>query len=75
MEGFSDEDLEIINNGNVDYITLNKLAIKYSDGIIQASPSINPELVEYAKSLRKPFMEYPGEENYIDAYAQFYQSL
>lgn len=75
MDGFLEEDLEIINNGPVDYITLNKLAIKYSDGIIQASPSINPELVEYAKSLGKPFMEYPGDENYIDAYAQFYKSL
>lgn len=75
MDGFLEEDLEIINNGPVDYITLNKLAIKYSDGIIQASPSINPELVEYAKSLGKPFMEYPGDENYINAYAQFYKSL
>ena len=75
MDGFLEEDLEIINNGPVDYITLNKLAIKYSDGIIQASPSINPELVEYAKSLGKQFMEYPGDENYIDAYAQFYKSL
>lgn len=75
MDGFEAEDLDVINNGNVDYITLNKLAIKYADGIIQASPNVNEELIEYAKSLNKPFMEYPGEENYIDAYAQFYQSL
>ena len=75
MDGFEAEDLDIINNGNVDYITLNKLAIKYADGIIQASPNVNEELIEYAKSLNKPFMEYPGEENYIDAYAQFYQTL
>ena len=75
MDGFEAEDLDIINNGNVDYITLNKLANKYADGIIQASPNVNEELIEYAKSLNKPFMEYPGEENYIDAYAQFYQTL
>lgn len=75
MDGFSEEDLEIINNGAVDYITLNKLAIKYSDGVIQASPSVNKELVDYAKSLGKPFMEYPGEENYIEAYSNFYQLL
>lgn len=75
MDGFDAEDLEIINSNNVDYITLNKLAIKYADGIIQASPNVNEELIEYAKSLNKPFMEYPGEENYIDAYAQFYQTL
>ena len=44
---------------------------------IRIRDSINkiPELVEYAKSLGKPFMEYPGDENYIDAYAQFYKSL
>lgn len=75
MDGFTDEDLELINNNSVDFITLNKLAIKYADGVIQASPEVNTELVEYAKSLGKPFMEYPGSENYIDAYAQFYQSL
>ena len=75
MDGFEAEDLDIINNGNVDYITLNKLAIKYADGIIQASQNVNEELIEFAKSLNKPFMEYPGEENYIDAYAQFYQTL
>ena len=75
MDGFAEEDLEIIKNSPVDYVTLNKLAIKYSDGVIQASSNINPELVEYAKSLGKPFMEYPGAENYIETYAQFYQSL
>lgn len=74
MDGFAEEDLELIKNP-VDYLTLNKLAIKYSDGVIQASQSVNPELVEYAKYLGKPFMEYPGEESYIDAYAEFYKSL
>ena len=74
-DGFSEEDLDVIKNSAVDYVTLNKLAIKYADGVIQASPNINPELIEYAKSLGKPFMEYPGAENYIEAYAQFYQSL
>ncbi len=75
LDGFTDDDLELIANNPVDYITLNKLAIKYSDGVIQATSSVNPELIEYAKSLGKPFMDYPGEENYIDAYAQFYQTI
>ena len=33
------------------------------------------ELIDYAKASGKPFLEYPGEENYVDAYAEFYNSL
>lgn len=75
MDGFTDEDLAALGNDPVDYITLNKIAIDYSDGIIQASPEIAPELVEYAKAKGKPFLPYAGEEVDAEAMAQFYESL
>ncbi len=75
MDGFSDEDIKTIANAPVDYIALNKLAIDYADAIVQASAEISPELAEYAKASGKPFMAFPGEENYVDAYADFYASL
>lgn len=75
MDGFSEEDVKAIAGKPVDYIALNKLAIDYADGIVQASPVVDAELVEYAKASGKPFMEYPGETDYVDAYAQFYNSL
>lgn len=75
MEQFSDEDLKTLTDAPVDYIALNKLAIDYADAIVQASPEISPELEEYAKSSGKPFLPYPGDEDYIDAYNDFYASL
>ncbi len=65
MEGFTDEDLKSISSAPVDYVALNKLAIDYSDGVIQASP----------EESGKPFLPYPGETEYIDKYAEFYNSL
>ena len=54
---------------------MNKLAIKYADGIIQASGNIPAELIEYAKSLGKPFLPYEGEEINAKAVVDFYESL
>lgn len=75
MDGFSDDDIKTIKDTDIDFITLNKLAIDYADAIVQATPEIAPELAEYAKASGKPFLPYPGEENYVDAYAEFYASL
>ena len=75
MEGFTDEDLKSISSAPVDYVALNKLAIDYSDGVIQASPELDPEILNYIKESGKPFLPYPGETEYIDKYAEFYNSL
>lgn len=75
-EGFDDEKLKSLvdNDGNVDYKKLNKIAIDYSDAIVQSSENVDPEVLEYAKASGKPFLEYPGENN-PDAYLEFYKSL
>jgi starch synthase len=75
MEGFTDEDLNSLLGGDVDFVKLNKLAIDFSDAVVQASANVNPELVEYAKASGKTFMDFPGDDNFIDAYAQFYNAL
>ena len=75
QEGFSDEELAPLGDSPVDIIALNKLAIKYADGIIQASGNIPAELIEYAKSLGKPFLPYEGEEINAKAVDDFYESL
>ena len=57
---------------SVDCTTLTKLAIDYSDGIIQASQTINPDIQTYAQSAGIPFLPYQNSETYIDAYNDFY---
>jgi len=60
---------------NFDFVELGKLAIDYSDGIVQAESEVNAELLKYAAEQKKPVMKYPGAENYGDAYDQFYNKL
>lgn len=75
MDGFADADLGALADGHIDYMALNKLAIDYADAVAASSPDLGPELVAYAKASGKPFMEYPGEEGYVDAYLEFYKNL
>ncbi len=73
IDGVEDSDLEILEKS--DYIHLSKLAIAMSDGIIQGSENINPELSEFIKESGKPFLTYHDEESYVEAYNEFYDSL
>lgn len=57
-----------------DFIELGKLAIDYSDGIIEAAEKVNDNLLSYARESKLPILEYPGE-NYAPAYKEFYHKL
>ena len=59
---------------NFDYIELGKLAIDYSDGIVQASSDINNQLMEYAASKGILTLSYHGED-FIQAYQGFYEQI
>lgn len=74
MDGIPAEKLTAIENG-ADWKALNRLAVDYSDGIVQASPEIDSDLIEYIKNSGKPFLPYPGEEGFGDRYIEFYNSL
>lgn len=75
MDGFTEEDIHSLCGGDIDYKKINKIAIDYADAVVQSSPSIDQELIDYAKNSGKPFLAYPGEENYAQAYLDFYRSL
>lgn len=76
QDGFTDDDLAQLSKAEkIDDIALGKLAIDFSDAIAISSPDAPAELVEYAKASGKPVMEYPGEENYVEKYHEFYLSL
>ncbi len=66
LEGYKDD---------FDFIELGKLAIDYSDGIIEAGTEVNPQLLEYARTKGLPLLSYPGSEDYADAYRAFYDEV
>ncbi len=56
-------------------IELAKLAIDYSDGIIEPIENINKELLQYAEEQKKRLMKFADIQNIGDSYETFYESL
>jgi len=73
FENLEESDVASLKTANI--TNLHKFAIDHSDAVVQASADMNKEILEYIKSSEKPFMEYPGAEDYIDAYQEFYEQF
>jgi starch synthase len=69
------KDNELKNFKDANYNGLIKGAMDYSDAIIMGSENLNPELVDYAGTLKVPLLSYKDEETYIEAYNDFYNEL
>ena len=57
-----------------DFFELGKLAIDYSDGVIEATPKANEDLLKYAQEKGLPLLNYPGED-FGSAYKDFYNQI
>lgn len=75
IDGVESSDVAAIKGKTVDFEALSKLAIDYSDGVIQASPQINGNVEKYIASKKLPFMPYAQSEKPTDDYMKFYQSF
>jgi len=73
MGKIENEDVEVVDDPS--YVNVSKLAVKYSDAVIQGSPKINSEITEYIQSEEKLFLDYQPEQTYIDAYNDFYDKV
>ena len=60
-------------NDNFDFTELGKLAIDYSDGIIQAAEKVNEVLLNYAKDKNIPVLGY--YEDFANEYEAFYDQI
>ena len=72
---FREAQAELLQNysDNFDFIELGKLAIDYSDGIVQADNVVNETLLDYAKTKDIPLLGY--QQDFADAYETFYEQL
>ena len=73
FENLSEKDLSGLKNLNIN--TLNKFAISYADAVVQASEKINKTVLNNIEESGKPFLEFPGEEEYEKNYLNFYDSF
>ncbi|MDR0834071.1 MAG: glycogen/starch synthase [Candidatus Symbiothrix sp.] len=74
IENVKDKDVAGIKK-QPDFEALSKLAIDFSDGVIQGSSKIHGGLKDYADSKNVPFLEFQSVETYIDTFNEFYDQL
>ncbi|MDD2936967.1 MAG: glycogen/starch synthase [Proteiniphilum sp.] len=62
FEGIGDQEIEKVKSrGIMDYVNLMKLAVDYSDGIVQGSLHIDPEVAKYVEQQNVPFLPYQAD--------------
>ena len=59
---------------NFTFDELGKLAIDYSDGVVQADSVVNQELLQYTINKNIPLLKYPND-NFASAVEQFYHQI
>jgi starch synthase len=72
-ENITKKDVDLLKDPN--YVNLSKLAIEMSDATIIGSETINSEISSFIKNSEKPYLDFKTEEEYIDAYSNFYDEI
>ena len=71
-DGITKKDISVLERP--DYLTLNKLAINFSDGFVTVGDQIHPGVDGYLKASQKPVIQH-NPETYIQDYGTFYDQL
>jgi starch synthase len=74
FDGFGKKDVKHLSE-EPNHLNLMKQAIEFSDGIIQGSEKMNPELEKFIKKTGKPFLGFKNELEYMDAFNEFYDEM
>ena len=75
LEGIEKRHVVQVKDKVIDFVALSKLAIDYSDAVIQSSPVVNEDVLKYVVSKKLKFLPYVSGEEYADDYVNFYDSL
>ncbi len=54
---------------------LEKLGVKFADGVILESKDVDPSIIQYAQSLGRPILGPIEGDSFKEAYSQFYDTL
>jgi starch synthase len=72
VDGVTKKDLSVLDKPN--YLTLNKLAINFSDGFVIVGEQTYRGVEDYVKASNKPFIRH-NPETYIQDYEKLYEDL
>jgi starch synthase len=73
MEGIAPDDVTVLEDPT--FANVSKLAVQYSDAVVQGSRKINDEVLNYIGSTGKLFLNYQEEETYLEAYNSLYDTV
>lgn len=73
LEGITADDVKKVEEPT--FANVSKMAINYSDAIIQGTENINADVKNYIKDSGKLFLDFQPKETYIDAYNEFYDKV
>ncbi|MFK2183035.1 glycogen/starch synthase [Bacteroides fragilis] len=74
LKGINKKDVATLKDP-VDYATLCKLAVDYSDGIVQNSEHVNEDVMNYARQSGKLVLDYQAPDALADACNSFYDQV
>ena len=74
-EGVEDKNLEILSAPS--YENLCRFVMEYADGVVAASPDVDPKVLDMARASGKPMLEYQSPEaaDFFDNYNRFYEAI
>jgi len=75
IDGVEASHLNGFKKAPADFLSLSKLAVDFSDGVIQASPEVNKDVIDYVNTKNKRFLTFQSPDDYADEYIRFYDSL
>ena len=67
-------DIQDIVENAYTHTELEKIGVKFADGVIVENKDVDPAIIEYAKSLGRPVLD-PVEGDFNKAYSDFYETL
>ena len=73
FEGITNDDVKTIEEPT--FANVSKMAIDYSDAVIQGTETINADVKNYINDSEKLFLDFQPKETYIDAYNEFYDKV
>lgn len=69
------EDIKDICGKTFGHKELEKIGVKFADGVILENDDVDPSVVEYAKSLGLPILDPVKRDELKETYSQFYDTL
>ncbi|MCP4312727.1 MAG: glycogen/starch synthase [Bacteroidetes bacterium] len=73
VDGVTDDHVSMVKDP--DYDNLVSLASTYSDGLVQGSETLPDSVLKVMKDSGKPILDYVGDEEYVEKFSVFYDSI